>query len=444
MSALPSKSVRVELPFTPYAHQKAAHALRLVTRFLVLVWHRRAGKTVFAVVELVLAACAATREASRFAYVAPFRWQAKATAWDYLKRFALCVPGTEVNEAELWVQFVNGARIRLYGADSPDAMRGQYFDGVVMDEVADMKPDVWSLVVLPALTDRQGWALFIGTPKGTNLFSELFHAALKAAGADGWNADLRRASETGVIQPTELEAARRGMSPAQFAQEFDCDFAAAVDDVLIRLDLVLAAQARDIRDSEFDFAAKVLGVDCARYGDDSSVIQPRQGLMAFAPKARRGLDTMSVAAWVAEVEDRWQPDATFVDVGGIGAGVVDRLRQLGRSIIPVDFGGKANDPKMENKRAEMWCAVRDWLEAGGVLPSELRLKQDLSAPRYTYANARGRLQLESKDDMRARGLPSTDYGDALATTFFAPVSSRNGRARAQQTQHQFDPFERAS
>jgi hypothetical protein len=435
--------VRVDLPFKPYAHQRAAHALRLAVRFVVLVWHRRAGKTVFAIVELLLAALMLTLVAGRtapgrYGFISPFLAQSKKNAWDYLKSFAYLIPGAQVHEAELRVELPNGAQIRLYGADHPESIRGGYFDGCVLDEVADMKPNVWALIIRPMLSDYRGWALFIGTPKGVNLFSELYYRALKETGAGEWAADLKRASETGVIPAAEIEQARREMSPAQFAQEFDCDFAAAVDDVLIRLDVVLAAQRRELHESEWSSSAKVLGVDVAHYGDDSSVLFPRQGLVAFQPKAVRGLDTMAVAGLVAQTIDTWKPDATFVDKGGIGAGVCDRLRQLRYSVVEVDFGFAPLDDRFENRRAEMWWQTGDWLKAG-CIPSVLRLQQDLTAPRYTYKNRRGRLQLESKDDMRARGLPSPDWGDALACTFFAPVAPR-GMPGNQQTRHEYNPL----
>lgn len=424
------KAITLELPFKPYAHQRLAHQMRMAFRFLVLVWHRRGGKTLFAVLELLLAALAATRAESRFAYVAPQLKQAKAVAWDYLKGLARLIPGAVIREGDLQVDLPNSARIRLWGADNPDGMRGLYFDGVVMDEIAQMKAQVWGEIVRPALADRQGWALFIGTPKGINLFSELYYRALKE---EGWKADLRRAADTGVIPAEELEKAKREMTAAQYAQEMDCDFAAAVDDALLRLDDVLAAQERTIAEAAYVQAPKILGVDVARYGSDRTAFVIRQGQVAFRPRIIRGNDTMTTAGQVAQLIDSAQPAATFVDAGGIGAGVIDRLGQLGYPIIPVDFGSKALSPRFENKRVEMWWLMADWVRAGACLPDSQELVQDLTAPRYTYANARGRLQLESKDDMRDRGLPSPDVGDALACTFAAPVAApglrHSGRTR---------------
>jgi hypothetical protein len=416
------RKVRVELDHKPFRHQRAAHAMRLAFRFLVLVWHRRAGKTVFAVLELVLAAAACTKPDGRYAYICPLLKQSKAVVWLYLLRFTMRIPGIVKNESELSITLPNGAQVRLFGADNPDAFRGLYFDGVVLDEVAQMRPQVWGEIIRPALADRLGWAIFIGTPKGVNLFSELYYRAL--GGEPGWKADMRRASETGIISAEELESARRDMSEAQFAQEMECDFAAAVEDVLLKLDDVLTAQKRELRPEAYDFAAKVLGVDCARYGSDRSCLFPRQGLAGFEPKVLKGLNTMQLAGHVAQAIDTWKPDATFVDTGGIGAGVFDRLQQLGYQVYPVDFGSRPLDPRFENKRAEMWWTMADWVKAGGALPGLQELAQDLTAPTYTYKNARGRFQLESKDDMRARGLPSPDVGDALACTFAEPVAPR--------------------
>lgn len=436
-------STTVALDFKPYLHQKAAHAMLGTFRFLVLVWHRRAGKTVFAVVELILAALRCKKERGRYGYVAPFLKQAKAVAWDYLRHFALAIPGCIYNESELSVALPNGAKVRLFGADNPDSLRGQYFDGIVLDEVADMKPSVWGEIIRPALTDRQGWALFIGTPKGVNLFSELYFNALK--GQDGWSADLRRASDTGVIPKEELEHAKTSMSASQFAQEMDCDFAAAVDNALILLDDVRAAMDRTLAEHQYNFAAKVLGVDVARYGVDANVAIVRQGLAAFNPESWAGLDTMATASQVARIIDTEKPHATFIDVGGVGGGVVDRLTQLGFSVVGIYFGSSPVREQNENKRAEMWRDMAAWIRAGARLPKVERLAQDLTAPTYSYANARGRFQLESKDDMRDRGLPSPDYGDALCLTFAQPVPiPEHGRyvtAGRGHAQTDYDPFQ---
>src|SRR5690606_9560529 len=115
----------------------------------------------------------------RYGYVAPLYSQAKSIAWDYLKHYTAPIPGVRRNESELWVELPNGARIRLFGADNPDSLRGMYFDGVALDELAQMKPDTWTEVIRPALTDRGGFAVFIGTPKGVNIFHDLYQQAVR-------------------------------------------------------------------------------------------------------------------------------------------------------------------------------------------------------------------------------------------------------------------------
>jgi phage terminase large subunit len=162
------------------------------------VSHRRAGKTVACIHDLQLAATASSKLRPRFAYLSPFLRQSKAVAWDYLRHAMRDTRafGATAHESELRVDYPNGAQVRLYGADNPDAMRGIYLDGIVLDEYADMDPRVWSEVIRPALADRHGWAVFIGTPRGRNAFFELWR---RAQAEEGWFSLLLRASETGLI-----------------------------------------------------------------------------------------------------------------------------------------------------------------------------------------------------------------------------------------------------
>jgi len=194
-------------------------------RFKVIVAHRRFGKTVFAIVRLLLAAMQNKERAPRYAYVAPFYRQAKAVAWDYLKEYGRLFADARFHESELRCDLPGGARISLYGADDPDSLQGLYLDGVVLDEYAQMDPRAWSEVIRPALADRGGWAVFIGTPMGRNAFWRLFE---QARTAPGWRAVLHRASETALLPAAELAAAQQAMSEAEYAQEFECSFDAAI------------------------------------------------------------------------------------------------------------------------------------------------------------------------------------------------------------------------
>jgi phage terminase large subunit len=196
-------------------------------RFACIVTHRRAGKTVACIHDLYRAAQRCARERPRFAYLSPFFRQSKAVAWDYLRVAAGRLPkgAARIHETELRVDYQSGGQVRLYGADNPDALRGIYLDGVVLDEFADMDPRVWSEIIRPALADREGWAVFIGTPRGRNGFFETWR---RANSESGWFALMLKASETGLIPASELVLARRDLSEEQYAQEFECSFDAAI------------------------------------------------------------------------------------------------------------------------------------------------------------------------------------------------------------------------
>lgn len=193
-------------------------------RFGVVVAHRRLGKTVSAINHLIKAAIENQKEAPRYGYIAPTYGQAKRVAWDYLVKFTEALGGT-TNISELRVDFW-GRRIQLYGSDNPDSLRGQYFDGVVLDEIGDQNPKIWTDIIRPALSDRLGWCLFIGTPKGRNHFKELRD---RAEIEQNWGLLEFKASQTKIIPEEELLAALREMGEDKYNQEFECSFNAAIE-----------------------------------------------------------------------------------------------------------------------------------------------------------------------------------------------------------------------
>tara|TARA_R110000868_G_scaffold4155_23_gene25480 strand:- start:7086 stop:8390 length:1305 start_codon:yes stop_codon:yes gene_type:complete len=224
---------RISTGYDPRPGQAVLHLA--MKRFNVLVCHRRFGKTVLAINEMIDRALRCEADMPRFAYIAPFYRQAKQVAWDYMKHFTAALPDATARETELRIDFAGGRRLQLFGADNPDALRGMYFDGVVFDEFAMMPGRIWSEVVRPALADRGGWAIFIGTPKGRNGFHRLYTSALKAVAQaeeekrePEWFATLRPVSLTGVIPAAELASARAEMSPEEYDQEFECSFHAAL------------------------------------------------------------------------------------------------------------------------------------------------------------------------------------------------------------------------
>jgi hypothetical protein len=214
----------IEIAYKPREQQLAIHDLMDSKRFGVVVAHRRMGKTVSAINHLIKDAILNQKEAPRYAYIAPTYGQAKRVAWDYLVKYAEPLGGSQ-NITELRVDFW-GRRIQLYGSDNPESLRGQYFDGVILDEIGDQNPKIWTDIVRPALADRKGWCLFIGTPKGHNHFKELRDRAEKE---EGWGLLEFKASETGVVDDTELKAAKNEMGEDKYRQEFECSFDAAVE-----------------------------------------------------------------------------------------------------------------------------------------------------------------------------------------------------------------------
>lgn len=212
------------IPYKPREQQMAVHNAMDTHRFGVVVAHRRLGKTVLAINHIIREAMLCEKENPRYAYVAPTYSQAKRVAFDYLIKFTQPLSPV-ANISELRVDFY-GRRISLYGADNPDSLRGIYLDGVVLDEVGDMNPKVWNEVLRPALADRLGWALFIGTPKGANHFKDFRDRAEKEP---EWALLEFKASETKIIPESELAAAHREMGDSKYSQEFECSFLASIE-----------------------------------------------------------------------------------------------------------------------------------------------------------------------------------------------------------------------
>lgn len=239
-------------------------------RFSCEVVHRRGGKTVSRVNELIRSAMTEPLERPRFAYIAPYLKQAKAVVWDYLKHYTapFVEHGADYYENELRVRLPNKAEIRLYGADNPDALRGIYLDGVVFDEYGTMDPRIWP-VVRPALSDRMGWADFIGTPNGHNDFHTLWVKAQANPGE--WYSALHRASETRLIPAHELVAAARDLTADQYAQEYECSFEAAIQGAYYGKEMAEAEREKRICRVPYDKAADVITAWDLGIGDSTAI-----------------------------------------------------------------------------------------------------------------------------------------------------------------------------
>ena len=236
-------------------------------RWAVIVAHRRCGKTVSCINELIYKALIEGKEDGRYAYVAPYYSQAKNIAWDYLLRFSKPVMA-KANQSELWVELINGARIRLFGADNADSLRGLYLDGIVLDEYADMRPRIWGEIIRPLLADRLGWAVFIGTPKGHNAFWDVYSNALKL---DNWYAKTLRASQTGLLADDELKDAAKSMTQDQYLQEFECDFESAILGAYYGKEMRQLTDSNRIINVEHDPLFPVFTAWDLGYSDDTSI-----------------------------------------------------------------------------------------------------------------------------------------------------------------------------
>ena len=421
------------IPYCPTAYaRKVIHpALESHSRS-VLVCHRRYGKTVLVINHMIKMAIKCKKRMPVFAYIAPYRKQAKTIAWSYLKYYLHVLPGITVNESELYVEFASmhkgcsGARIYIMGADNPDSARGLYFDGVVLDEPAQIKSELWDEVILPALMDRNGWAVFIGTPKGQNQFYEIWQ---NAQSDDKWYACMIRCDESGLFDvggrygPEALETLKAEMSETKFRQEMLCDFTASCENVLITIDEVTESAGRTYTKEDVGLAPVIFGVDVARYGDDSCVITRRQGLVCYEPKVYKDIDNMTFAAYLMREIDKHRPDAVFVDAGR-GEGVIDRCRQMGYDVTEVNFGSRALNPERYiNKRVEMWDEMHEWIKSGGALPNVPELKSELVVPEYSF-EAANRMKLSSKEDIKEIMGKSPDIADSLALTFAYPVQPK--------------------
>lgn len=358
------------------------------------------------------------------------KWARLAVTGDWFKPTATALISTMPGHDKSW-----RADLVTWSVNNTEAFAGLHNQGrriiLIFDEASGIDPKVWE-VALGALTDEQTEIIFLafGNPtQNAGAFRECFgrHRALwdtaqiDSRGVEGTNkAYLDELVQTYGIDSDIVKVRVLGQFPSASSMQF------------IASDVVAAARQRDAMELPSD--PVIFGVDCARFGDDRSVLAIRRGRDAKSRPWKRWskVDTMTLAGDIAIEARIWHPDAIMVDVGAMGAGVVDRLRQLVPDVlvVEVNFGGKGRDTewaagvriRTANKRSEMWCSMRGWLEHGAI-PDEQCIEDDLVGPEYGF-DADQRVLLEKKDHMRARGLPSPDDGDALACTFAEPVAPR--------------------
>lgn len=256
----------IEINYKPRKHAEAYHDR--TERFAVLVAHRRFGKTVAAINDLIRACFAVDKKDVRVAYIAPYLSQAKAVAWDYALEYTIDIPDIKINHSELRIDFSNGSRFRLYGADNYNAMRGLYFDAIVCDEMADFPASAWPTVLRPSLTDRKGSCTFISTPKGKNEFWELYEYAKTDP---TWWSGMFKASQTDILDPEELEEAKITMGEDRYEQEFECSFEAAIVGAYYAMEMKTAMQDNRITTVPYDPSVGVVTAWDLGIGDSTAI-----------------------------------------------------------------------------------------------------------------------------------------------------------------------------
>ena len=412
------------------------------------VWHRRAGKDSTV---LNLTAREMFKRVGTYWHLFPEQTQARRAIWNGVDRQGRRIINQflppEVRQRsssqEMLIETVNGSSWQMAGSDNYDSLVGSNPVGVVFSEWALANPLAWEYI-RPILLENGGWACFITTPRGRN------HAYLThqmAMGNDRWLAETYTYKDTGIFTDADIQEEREGgMAESKIQQEYLCSFEAETDEQFIPSDYVVRAQQGDVVAHISD--PMVLGVDIARFGDDSSVIYPRRGRDArtMPIEIYKKFDTMQMAGKVAEAIHKYKPDSVFIDEGAMGPGVIDRLRQLGFSVIGVNFGSVSDQNigssqiKAANKRSEIWGSMREFLKTGGFIPANKQLEFELLAPLYSY-DANNAILLERKADMKKRGIRSPDIADALALTFAYPVVARSIERQEEQREiDNYDPF----
>jgi phage terminase large subunit len=289
-------AIEPRIQFLPYLERRE--------RWSCIVAHRRAGKTVAVIQDLLMRSTAIRRNKPRFSYIAPTYAQAKLVAWPYLKQFTIDIPGIDIRESDLMVTLPhNGASIRLFGAENYDRLRGTYNDGAVMDEFGDFDPRAWPEVIRPTLADRMGWASFIGTPKGDNQFREIRDEAFR----DQHRADRKwlllelRASQTGILAPEELADARSMMAKEQYAAEFECSFEAGLLGAYYADEIAALERKKQVCPVYHDKAADVFAAFDLGIGDGTAVIvfqQVGQEIHVLAAYENIGADLAHYVEWL--------------------------------------------------------------------------------------------------------------------------------------------------
>lgn len=409
---------KIEIPFEPRIHQSELFSALKQYRFATAVCHRRFGKTVAAGIWLILEALSSGIPDFRGYYIAPNQKQAKRVVWNYFKTFLRNFGDlVKFNETELRIDFpMTGGCIYLAGSENIEALRGVYIDRAVMDEMASWTNPQYAFfeVLYPAMSDRQGRAVIIGTVKGLDLFHEFYQMGLDPTFPE-WTSLMYTVEDTGIFSTEEIATFRRMMKPDAFAREYMCDWYAETPDALISAQEIYDAVGRDVPDSSIKTFPEVWGFDCG-YTNDPSVLARRKGALLKPFTRLTNKDSVYQARWLAAQIDQHKPNALYIDAG-YGEGVIAQLNDLGYShiVYPVWFNGKSPKPNCVNMRAYMYKMLKDWLPRGCV-PKDDRFIKQASNQLLDEGDADRRIKLKPKKDIKDIIGESPNESDAAALT----------------------------
>ena len=417
----------------------------------LVVWPRRNGKDI---VFLNIAIALAMQRVGLYFYIAPFFTQVRSIIWkgtdDSGKKFLEYIPPElieKTNESDLRIELINGSSLRFLGSDNVDSIVGNNPVGVFFTEFSLHRPQAWHYL-RPVLAANGGVGMFNGTPRGLNHMFQQYQLAVKDP--EQWYVQYLTCEDTGVPTQEAIHNDRKsGMPESLIRQEYYCSWTSSAEEILIPLDIIKPRLTTRLPNDyllALPRPPKLLGVDVA-YATlgDKAVISKREGRFLHPLEKYQGKDNMHLATRIVDIIKAWGPDAIFID-SGRGEGVISRLQQLGYShlVIPIHFSGRPNSDLYLNKRAEIWCRMRDWManeDTPPLIPNDEDLIGAVSAPTFEI-NERGLIQIESKKSMRKRNVPSLDEGDAVALTFSEEIEHDPERSKDPYTLEHLNIFKR--
>jgi len=415
-----ANSKRIVIPFKPRAHQEKLFEGLWGYRFLTAVCHRRFGKTVASAIWLITEGLKAPSDFRGY-YIAPNQKQAKRVVWSYFKAF-LANFGDLVgfNETELRIDLPTGGQIFLVGSENVEALRGIYIDAAVMDEMASWTNPSYAFyeVLYPAMQDRNGKAIIIGTVKGLDMFFDFYKLGSDPQFPE-WNSLMFKLSETMIFDKAKQSQMRTLMErkePGSYDREMECNFFAKTAEVLITPEDYYLAMERKLPPGGTREHPLIYGYDPG-YTTDPACLAKRKGPIVFKPAMIVRKDSQYQADFIADEYAREKPSAIYIDAGQ-GEGVIARLRAKGLEhvVIPVWFNGSSPKPSCTNKRAYMYLEYKNWLQYGSV-PDDDKLLKESTNQYLDKTDTDNRIKLMNKKKIAELIGGSPNCSDAVALTF---------------------------